>query len=83
MNEPKYYLEKIERNARAIDKVPMDVKEECREHIIWARELVSRLTMLDYEAREKAINKIHDVMDRDYEKMGFELQNNEINNKKL
>lgn len=70
MNE-EHYLEKIERNAYVLDKAPEEIKAVCLQNIKWARDLSSRLDLLDYNERQVAIAKIHDVLDDDYKKMGF------------
>lgn len=66
-----HYLKKIERNAYVLDKAPEEIRSECLQHIMWARELSSRLDSLDYDVRQDAITKIHSVLDEDYKRMGF------------
>lgn len=73
MNE-EHYLKKIERNTNALDKAPETVKMECIKNLNWARNLSSRLELLDYKEREIAIATIHSVLDEDYQKMGFEIE---------
>jgi transcription elongation GreA/GreB family factor len=68
---PDHYLSKLERNINVLDKAPAESREEILNHITWARELISRLEQLDYQERDKAIRKIHEILDQDYEIMGF------------
>lgn len=72
MNE-EHYLSKIERNANVVSNAPEEFREKYIANIKWARELSGRLDQLDYDQREIAINKIHEVLDEDYAAMGFEL----------
>ena len=72
-----HYLSKIERNILVLDKAPDSIKESCRQHILWARDLAKKLKMLDYDVRDKAIVNIHQVLDGDYELMGYTLKNTE------
>ena len=78
MYSEEHYLSKIERNLNVLDKASAEVKEQCRNHIVWARELSKRLEQLDYSEREEAISKIHEVMDNDYQLMGFSLEQGKI-----
>lgn len=69
-----HYLSKIQRNINVLDKAPEHVRNQCVNNITWARELSSRLQTLDYQEREQAINKIHEILDNDYVLMGFEIE---------
>lgn len=73
MNE-EHYLSKIERNANVVSNAPEEIREKCIANIKWARELSNRLDQLDYDQREIAISKIHEVLDEDYASMGFEVK---------
>ena len=73
------YLSKIERNTYALDHAPEEVREECRQNILWSREMTRRLPQLDYAVREATIAKIHAVLDADYTKMGFQLEEQQSN----
>ncbi len=73
MND-EHYLKKIERNAYVLDKAPKEIKAECLKNINWARDLSRRLELLDYNERELAISKIHEVLDADYKRMGFGIE---------
>lgn len=73
MYTEEHYLKKIERNTNVLDKAPEHLKKQCRDNIIWARELSSRLEQLDYEQKQQAIANIHQILDSDYQMMGFEL----------
>ena len=53
MNQ-EHYISKLERNTNVLDKAPEHIKQQCSEHIIWARNLIARLEQLDYQEREKA-----------------------------
>lgn len=68
-----HYLSKIERNCSVIDKAPQAIAQQCANNIMWARELSGKLPQLDYAEREQAIQKIHEVLDSDYENMGFTI----------
>lgn len=70
-----HYLSKIERNLNVLDKAPEYIRGDVYDHIVWAKELSKRLEMLDYQEREQAIVKIHNVLDNDYMLMGFEVEN--------
>ena len=76
MYSEEHYLSKIERNANVVDKAPENIKNECINNIKWSRDLANRLDLLDYDQRDNAINKIHQILDADYVAMGFELKNN-------
>ena len=79
MYDSEHYASKLERNINVLDKAPKSVKEECKKNIIWAKNLIKRLELLDYHEREDAIERIHKILDEDYQKMGFELpQKNNI-----
>ena len=69
-----HYLSKIERNANVVDRAPRNIKNECLTNIRWARDLSQRLENLDYQEREQAIQKIHEILDEDYKRMGFSLE---------
>lgn len=71
---PEHYISKIDRNANVVDKAPEDVRVACIANIKWAREMVRRLESLDYDVREATIDRIHALMDEDYEKMGFTIE---------
>ena len=73
-----HYVEKLNRNVNVFDKCPENIRGEVLNNINWARELIQRLEQLDYDVREEAIQKIHEVLDSDYEKMGYSLDSNEI-----
>ena len=66
-----HYLSKLERNIQALDIAPEDIRENVIKNIRWARGLIGRLDTIDYPERDKAIRKIHEVLDQDYESMGF------------
>ena len=74
MYGPEHYISKLERNVNVFDKAPAHIKSQCLRNITWARELIARLDHLDYPEREQAIRKIHEVLDSDYQAMGFEIQ---------
>ena len=76
MYSEEHYLSKIERNANVVDKAPENIKNECINNIKWSRDLANRLDLLDYDQRDNAINKIHQILDADYVAMGFKLKNN-------
>lgn len=73
MDSLEHYMSKLERNINVLDKAPDGVREQCTKNIIWARELIGRLEQLDYQEREHAIEKIHQILDSDYQAMGFEI----------
>lgn len=77
MNGATHFLSKIERNANVIDKASGDMKKDCLQHVIWARELSKRLDSMDYDQRQEAIRKIHEVMDGDYTLMGYKIEDPE------
>lgn len=78
MNETnnEHYMAKLNRNVNVLDKVPEEYREIFRSNIEWARELIGRLDNLDYNEREVAIQRIHAVLDHDYNSLGFNLENN-------
>ena len=75
-----HYLSKIERNSYVVDKAPEEIRGQIIRNIKWCREMASRLSNLDYDQREEAIRKIHTLLDDDYERMGFSINNKESNN---
>ena len=78
MNETnnEHYMAKLNRNVNVLDKVPEEYRDTFRSNIEWARELIGRLDNLDYNEREVAIQRIHAVLDHDYNSLGFNLENN-------
>lgn len=68
-----HYLAKIDRNANVIVNDGSEKAKQYINNIKWARDLAVRLNNLDYEQREEAIKKIHEVMDKDYQEMGYSL----------
>lgn len=76
MYGPEHYLSKIDRNANVVFTAPANVRDECLANIKWAREVASRIETGQigyFEGREQVIDRIHSIMDEDYEKMGYEL----------
>lgn len=73
MYDLEHYMSKLERNVNVLDKAPESVRKQCARNIIWARELIGRLELLDYQEREQAIEKIDKILDSDYQTMGFEI----------
>lgn len=76
MYGPEHYLSKIERNANVVSTASAEVREECLANIRWAREVASRIETGQigyFEGRDQVIDRIHSLMDADYEKMGYEL----------
>lgn len=69
-----HYLSKIERNANVADKVSPFLKEQFISNIKWARDLSSKLQHLDYDVRDEAITRIHNILDSDYRQAGFKLE---------
>ena len=72
-----HYLEKLGRNVNVFGKCPEYIREEVLSNLNWARELIQRLELLDYDIREQAIQQIHKVLDEDYERMGYSLEDYE------
>lgn len=68
-----HYLDKIRRNQNkfneTVDRMSEEDKTKIYLNITWAVEMVKRLDVLDYDVREKTIVEIHDLMDKDYERM--------------
>lgn len=83
MYDLEHYLSKLERNVNVLDKAPENVRKQCAQNIIWARELIGRLELLDYQEREQAIEQLHKILDDDYQTMGFEIPQKNNNNKHL
>lgn len=76
MYGPEHYLSKIERNANVVSTASAEVREEFLANIRWAREVASRIETGQigyFEGRDQVIDRIHSLMDADYEKMGYEL----------
>ena len=82
MNQ-EHYISKLERNTNVLDKAPEHIKQQCSEHIIWARNLIARLEQLDYQEREKAIAQIHNTLDTDYQAMGFTTEQSISDERKI
>ena len=83
MYNSEHYISKLERNLNVLDKAPENIKSQCISNITWARDLIIRLEQLDYQEREQAIEEIHKVLDNDYQAMGFELPQENKNDKHL
>lgn len=83
MYNQEHYIGKLERNVNAINGASENVRSQCLKNITWARELIGRLDMLDYAERQQAIKKIHEILDSDYQLMGFQIPKTDENEKCL
>ena len=72
------YRNKLERNINAYqgaqdkDTISESVKKECLNNITKAQALIPKLGLLDYDARQTAINELNTMLDKDYKDMGFD-----------
>ena len=67
------YTSRINRNLQVVINAPGSVRAECTEHLKWAISEMSNLEGLTKVACEERIEKIIQVLDEDYEKMGYIL----------
>ena len=69
-----HYDNKLERNANVVDKVPEGLRGDFISHINWARELTKRIGSMDFDQRDSSIADMIRILDTDYVKAGFKLE---------
>ena len=69
-----HYLEKLGRNVEALNNCPEEIKKEVMLNIDYVRIIVNSFEKLDPEEIEKYKVKINEILDKDYEKMGYSLE---------
>ena len=69
-----HFESKLERNVNIADKVPEFMRNEFISHIDWARELKDRFDSMDFDQRDSSIADMIKILDTDYVKAGFKLE---------
>lgn len=69
-----HYDNKLERNVNIVDKVPEFMRNEFISHIDWAKDLKDRFDSMDFDQRDSSIADMIRILDTDYVKAGFKLE---------